>query len=288
MTHKIVSSGFNHESFSTKLIRVIVLCLILLFLLFPLLWVVLTSFKTNIEAYAFPPTFLPKVFSFEGYHSLFTKNQDFFVYYKNNFIISGATAIITSFFAICAGYSLSRFKFKRNKYIVALLLTSQMFPIISRMISLYDIMNKSKLIDTHFGLILALVATSLPFTVILMSGFYDGVPRVIEEAARIDGANRMQILWKIVTPLVKPGILASGLFAFLMTWDDYLHAITLISSDGLRTLSAGIALRYLGELSYDWSLINSISVISMLPMIVIFFFFQKYMISGLVAGAVKG
>ena len=96
------------------------------------------------------------------------------------------------------------------------------------------------------------------------------------------------MLWRIVVPLVKPGMLAVGIYAFLMTWDDYLHAITLIQTDSLRTMSAGVALRYLGELSYDWSLINTISIVGTVPMLLLFFFFQKYMIKGLVAGAVKG
>ena len=98
----------------------------------------------------------------------------------------------------------------------------------------------------------------------------------------------MGILYRIVTPLVKPGMVAVVLYAFLMTWDDYLHAATLIQNDALRTLSVGVALRYLGELSYDWSLINTISIIGTIPMVLLFFFFQKYMIKGLVAGAVKG
>ena len=104
----------------------------------------------------------------------------------------------------------------------------------------------------------------------------------------MDGAGRLKVLWRIVVPLVKPGMLAVGIYAFLMTWDDYLHAITLIQTDSLRTMSAGVALRYLGELSYDWSLINTISIVGTVPMLLLFFFFQKYMIKGLVAGAVKG
>lgn len=275
-------------SVTGKAVRDVVLVIILLFLLFPILWVFLTSLKTNMEAYRFPPTFLPQKASLTSYISLFTKDNAFFVYYKNNFIVSAITALVTTAFAILAGYALSRFHFKWNKWLIAALLTSQMFPVISRMISLYDLLGKIHLINTLCGLILALIAAQIPFTVILMSSFFDSVPIAIEEAARIDGAGRFQILTRIVTPLVKPGMLASGLYAFLMTWDDYLHAITLIQTDSLRTLSAGVALRYLGELSFDWSLINSISIVSMLPMIILFFFFQKYMISGLVAGAVKG
>lgn len=276
------------DSVMGKSARYIVLTIILLFLLFPVLWVLLTSLKTNMEAYRFPPTFFPEKLSVEGYLRLFTENNDFFTYYKNNFIVSGATAFFTTIFAIFSGYGLSRFHFKWNRWIIAALLSSQMFPVISRMISLYDILGKIHLINTRTGLVLALTASQLPFTVMLMGSFFDGVPVAIEEAARIDGAGRFQILWRIVTPLVKPGMLAAGLYAFLMTWDDYLHCVTLIQTDKLRTLSAGVALRYLGELSFDWSLINSISIVAMLPMIILFFFFQRYMVSGLVAGAVKG
>ncbi len=270
------------------ILKYTVLAVILLFLLFPIYWVLVTSFKTNMEAYRFPPTFLPEGPTINAYISLFTKHNNFFVYYKNNFIVAGITALITTFLAILSGYALSRFRFRWNKWIVAALLSSQMFPVISRMISLYDLLGRFKLINTHAGLIMALTAAMLPFTSMLMASFFDNVPKAIEEAALIDGAGRIQTLMQIVVPLVKPGMLAVGIYAFLMTWDDYLHAVTLIQNDALRTLSAGISMRYLGELSYDWSLINTISIVGMLPMVAVFFFFQKYMIKGLVAGAVKG
>ena len=162
-----------------------------------------------------------------------------------------------------------------------------MFPVVSRLISLYKILGDVHLINTHAGLILAIAAGQLPFTIMLMSSFYDGIPRELEEAARVDGAGRFGTLFRVVVPLVKPGMLAVGIYAFLLSW-DYLHASTLIQTDSLRTLSAGVALRYLGELSYDWSLINTISIVGTIPMVIVFFFFQKYMIKGLVAGAVKG
>lgn len=273
---------------SLNIIKYIALFIIMLFLLFPLYWVLMTSFKANMEAYRSVPTFIPAEPTVQSYINLFTENNDFFVYYKNNFIVSGATALITTVLAILSGYALSRFHFRWNGWVMAALLSSQMFPVVSRMISLYDLMNKMHLINTHPGLILALVAAMLPFTVMLMSSFFDSVPREVEEAAYVDGASRMQVLWRIVTPLVKPGMLAVAIYAFLMTWDDYLHAVTLIQTDSLRTMSAGVAMRYLGELSYDWSLINTISIVGTVPMLILFFFFQKYMVKGLVAGAVKG
>ena len=278
----------KRQELGLNIIKYVVLFIILLFLLFPLYWVLMTSFKTNMEAYRSVPTFIPEAPMVQSYINLFTENNDFFVYYKNNFIVSGATAVITTVLAILSGYALSRFHFRWNGWVTAALLSSQMFPVVSRMISLYDLMNKMHLINTHPGLIFALTAAMLPFTVMLMASFFDGVPREVEEAAYVDGASRLQVLWRIVTPLVKPGMLAVGIYAFLMTWDDYLHAVTLIQTDSLRTMSAGVAMRYLGELSYDWSLINTISIVGTLPMLILFFFFQKYMIKGLVAGAVKG
>lgn len=276
------------QELGLNIVKYVVLFFILLFLLFPLYWVLMTSFKTNMEAYRSVPTFIPAEPTVQSYINLFTKNNEFFTYYKNNFIVSGATALITTVLAILSGYALSRFHFRWNAWVTAALLSSQMFPVVSRMISLYDLMNKMHLINTHPGLIFALTAAMLPFTVMLMSSFFDGVPREVEEAAYVDGASRLQVLWRIVTPLVKPGMLAVGIYAFLMTWDDYLHAVTLIQTDSLRTMSAGVAMRYLGELSYDWSLINTISIVGTLPMLILFFFFQKYMVKGLVAGAVKG
>ncbi len=272
----------------TTIFKYIVLAVILLFLLFPLYWVLITSFKTNMEAYAFPPSFLPKAATVESYIKLFTENNEFFIYYKNNFIISGLSAALTVLVAVLSGYALSRFHFRWNGWIVAAFMSAQMFPMISRLISLYGLMRGMKLINTHAGLTLALTAAMLPFSIMLMSSFFDSVPVAVEESARIDGASRFGVLFRIVVPLVKPGILAVGIYSFLLAWDDYLHAATLIQTDSLRTLSIGIALRYLGELSYDWSLINTISIVGTIPMLLLFFFFQKYMVKGLVAGAVKG
>lgn len=264
------------------------LVVILIFLLFPVYWMVVTALKTNMEAYLYPPTMMPKNPTLASFKSLLTVNNQFFVYYKNNFIVSGFSAVISTFIALISGYALSRFHFKWNAWILAALMSSQMFPVVSRMISLYGLLGKVHLINTRTGLVLAIVAAQVPFCVMLMSSFYDAIPRELEEAATVDGSKRFQTLFQVIIPLVKPGIVAVGIYSFLMTWDDYLHAATLIQSDQLRTLSVGIALRYLGELSYDWSLVNAISVVGALPMILLFIFFQKYMVKGLVAGAVKG
>lgn len=271
-----------------SLFKYFCLVLILIFLLFPIYWMVVTALKSNMEAYQYPPSLLPKAPTLESFQSLFRVNNQFFIYYKNNFYVSGIAALLSTLVALVSGYALSRFHFKWNRWILAALMSSQMFPVVSRMISLYGLLGNVNLINTRTGLILAIVAAQIPFCVMLMSGFYDSVPIELEEAATVDGCKRFQTLFRVIVPLVKPGMLAVGIYSFLMTWDDYLHAATLIQTDELRTLSVGIALRYLGELSYDWSLVNAISVVGALPMVLLFIFFQKYMVKGLVAGAVKG
>lgn len=266
----------------------VILILIMFFLLFPIYWVVLTSFKTNMESYQYPPTFIPEAPTLNGFINLFTNYPEFFVYYKNNIVVSALSTVMVCFVALFSGYALSRIRINWNKYVIAFLLFSQMFPVVSRLISLYGLLRNWGLLNTITGLVLSITAGQLPFSITLMASFFDSVPKDLEEASYIDGASRFKTMFKVVIPLVIPGLLAVGIYSFLVAWDDYLYASTLIQNDALRTLSTGVTLRYLGELSYDWSLVNSISVVGTLPMVFLFFFFQKYMIKGLTAGAVKG
>ena len=207
-------------------LRYLVLVAIILFLLFPIYWMLATSFKTNMEAYQYPPTFFPSEVSVSSYLSLFTQNNQFFVYYVNNFIVSGITALICTLVSIITGYAIARFNIRWTVLVAALLVFTQMFPIVSRMISLYGLMSDIGLINTRTGLILAISAAQIPFCATLMSSFFRNVPKEIEEAAYVDGAGRNRILFSVITPLVKPGMLAVGIYAFLQTWDDYLHAAT--------------------------------------------------------------
>ena len=256
------------------------------FLLFPVYWMAVTSLKTNVESYRIVPSLWPEKLSVDGYVTLFQDGK-FLLYYQNNLIVSALAALLICVISIMAGYALSRFHFRWNVILLATFSFSQMMPVISRLISLYGILRRLGMTDSRFGLVLAISATQVPFSISLMASFFDGIPRDLEEAAWTDGCGRMRTLLRIIMPLVVPGILAVGIYSFLMTWDDYLHAITLVRSPALWTLSQGLKLTYMGEVS-DWQLINSASILGALPMIFVFFFFQKYMVKGLVAGAVKG
>ena len=285
---KHVIHSIKDDTLLFNIVKYLVLALFFLFLLFPLYGCWSRHSRLIWKHIWFRRLFSPRILLLDSFVKLFTVNNQFFIYYKNNLIVSAAVALICCAVSVFSGYSLARFKHRWSRWVFALLLASQMFPIISRMISLYSILGKLGIINSLGGLILAILAAQVPFCIILMSSFFSGIPLEIEEAAYVDGANKSTILFRIVVPLVKSGLLAVGIYAFLMTWDDYLHAATLIQNDARRTLSVGIALRYLGELSYDWSLVNTISIVGTVPVVLIFFFFQKYMIKGLVAGAVKG
>ena len=272
--------------FGGSALKYLAIIAIFFFLLFPVYWMLVTSLKTNAESYRAIPTFWPEAVNFDGYVSLI-KDGKFLTYYKNNIIVSAMSAVFICFVSLFAGYALSRFHFKWNILLFATFSFTQMMPVISRLISLYTILRKINLTDTRIGLVLAISATQIPFAVSLMASFFDGIPRELEESASVDGCGRCRTLFSIIMPLVVPGLLAVGVYSFLQTWDDYLHAITLIRSADLWTLSQGLKLTYLGEVS-DWQLINAASTLGAIPMVFVFFFFQKYMIKGLVSGAVKG
>lgn len=265
----------------------IILVFFLAFLLSPIIWMFITSFKTTIDVYKVPPDWIPRKTTLEHYMAVLKDKDAFMTFYVNNFIVSLASAALSIILATLAGYAFSRYKFKGSETIMLGYLSTQMYPVVGIIIALYIMYKKYNLLNTRIGLIIALTASALPFCIIMMKGFFDEIPKAIEEAALIDGCGRLGILFKIVLPLTKPGILAVGLYTFLLSWNDYLYCLTLITKDELRTLSAGISLRYLGELSYDWARVMAVSVVGSVPLVILFIFLQRYLIEGLTAGAVK-
>ncbi|GAA0177486.1 carbohydrate ABC transporter permease [Clostridium sediminicola] len=255
-------------------------------LICPILWMFTTSFKSSLSVYKLPPDWIPKNPTIENYINIL-KDKIFMTYYFNNFITAGMTTLITVFVSILGGYGFSRYKFKGSNIILMAFLATAMFPVVGIITALYSTYKNVGLLNTRMGLVLALTSATVPFCIWLMKGFFDDIPRALEEAASIDGCGRFSALFRVVLPLCSPGILAIGLYTFLIAWDDYLYCLTLVTNDKLRTLSTGISLRYLGELSYDWGNVMTVSVMSSIPLLILFIFLQKYMIQGLTAGAVK-
>lgn len=257
------------------------------YLLFPLYWMLVTSFKAKSSLFILPPEWIPLHPTGQNYARLL-KDHAFLTYYQNSLITCLGATGLTLVLAVLAGYGFSRFHFRFKEFALFSILSTQMLPVISLLIALYTMYNRYGLLNTRIGLILALTTASLPFSIWMIKVFFDGIPLSLEEAARIDGTSRFGILFRIVLPLAKPGIFAVGIYTFILSWDDFLYSLTLINKDTLRTLNPGIAIRYIGELSYDWANIMTVCVISIIPILMLFMFFQRYMVSGLTAGAVKG
>ncbi|MGO4497307.1 carbohydrate ABC transporter permease [Paenibacillus sp. 2RAB27] len=262
------------------------LLLFILFLIFPLYWMFITSFKDNSVLFQIPPEWIPKKPVLAHYVKLFADNY-FVIYYRNSLFVSGCTTLITLLVAMFAGYGFSRFHFKFKNFLMFAILSTQMLPVVSLLIALYAMYKSYGLLNTHAGLVIALTTASLPFSIWMIKVFFDNIPHSLEEAAKIDGCSRFGILFRIIFPLSKPGIFSVGIYTFILSWDDLLYSLTLINKDNLRTLNPGISIRYMGEVAYDWANIMTVCVTATIPIVILFLFFQKYMVAGLTAGAVK-
>jgi multiple sugar transport system permease protein len=253
---------------------------------FPLYWMISTAFKANNILLKIPPEWFPREPILDNFKAIFM-NPDFIGFYKNTIITSTSTTLLCLLISAHASYSFSRFTFAINKVLHMGILVTQMFPGIVLLLSLYMIYRNLGLLNTYTALILACTTKALPLSIWMLKGFFDTIPRSIEEAAYIDGAGRLRTLYNVIAPLIKPGVVAVSIYTFMVTWDDFIYALTLINRTEMRTLPAGIALAFLGEYGYDWAKIMAASVAASIPILLIFIFLQKYMIAGLTAGAVK-
>jgi len=273
-----------------KLSKIIIHGLILLyiiFLLFPLLWVVASSLKSTQEIYSGSPTILPQNISFDHYISV-VNGQQVFNSMWNSVIVGVVSTILVILLAVPSAYAMVRYKSIVNNGILGWILVSQIFPVILVMIPLYVLLRYIGLTDSLVGLTLIYVVWSLPFVLWMMHGYIKSIPIELEEAAVIDGANRSQVIFKILMPLLLPAIGASALFAFISAWNEFFFAFVLMKSPALATLQVELA-RYTGmEGQARTGPLAAASVIATIPSIILFIFMRKWLTTGLVSGALKG
>jgi len=269
-----------------RIFVVIFLLLIMILTLSPLIWVIITSVKTIPEAYAWPPTYWPKQFTFEAYINVW-KFKNFSRLFVNSLTVSIISTVLSTILASIAAYGFSRFKFRGNKPVLFLFLFTQMVPAILLLLPYFIMMSRLKLINSHFALILAFTSFSLPFCTWMLKGFVDSIPKDLDEAAMIDGCNRVQALTLVIFPLALPGIAATVLFGFLVAWNHYLFAMGLTTSSDMFTLPVGIA-SLTGEFRVAWNELMAGAMIASIPGLMIYLLLQKWFIRGLTAGAVKG
>ena len=209
-------------------------------------------------------------------------------YFKNSLIVGICTTLLTLLAAVPAGYVLSRFRFRGARTLLLVILGTQMFPYVTILISLYTLFRQLNLLNTYPALVLSFTTFSLPFSIWMIKGFCDTLPTDLEDAARVDGSSRLGTLWSIVLPIIIPGVVAVGFFAFLNSWNELLFALTLTSSPDMRLIPPGFVLTYIGEFQDRWPDMMAASVVVSLPIVVMFTLFQKQLVSGLTAGAIKG
>lgn len=264
----------------------VAIILISVVFLFPIYWMISTSLKTNDVLLKIPPQWFPYRPFLANYLEIFSDHR-FLTFYLNTIIVAFSTTILSLILSVCAGYSFSRYTFPGSKTLQIVILSSLMFPAVVLLISLFMLYRKLNLLNTYGALILACTTNALPLSIWVLKGFFDTLPKSLEEAGLIDGCGRLQALVKIILPLIKPGALAVAMYGFLVTWDDFLWGLTLVNKVELRTLSAGIALAYMGEYAYDWAKVMAASVGASIPILIIFILLHKYFVSGLLGGALK-
>jgi len=259
---------------------------LVLFTAFPFAWMVLTAFKRSHEIFTTPPTFLPASFTSENVTQLFEQTR-FGTYLANSVLVASATVLLTLVLATPAAYALTRFRWRGRETVAATVLFTYMFAPIMVIIPFYVLMRTLELTNTHLGLVLAYSAFCLPFALWLLRSFFQSIPLELEEAALIDGASRARAVLHVVLPLAIPGVIATGTFTFILAWNDYIFARVLLSADELKTLPVGIADLYNASV-VDWGMIMSAGMLVLLPVLVVFVFIQRYLVTGWGSGGIKG
>jgi len=261
------------------------LVLLLLVILGPILWLLLNSFKTNVDALSIPPRiiFTP---TFADYRAVVMQNPDFPRYYFNSIYSSVVSTLIVLVLGIPAAYVLARFKFRGKLLLAFVILATRMVPQVAIGIPTYLIMLHIGLLDTYTALIVSFVAFNLPFSIWLMIGFIRIIPVDLEEAAAIDGCTRLQAIVRVVLPLTGPGLAAVGILVMIVCWREFFLPLILTSSPHAKTLSV-VAGNFITDYGINWGQMSAFSMLTFLPVLVIAAYAQKYLISGLTMGAVK-
>ena len=253
---------------------------------FPALWILFTSFKTESELMRIPITILPAAPTLENYVRVFV-DQPILTFLFNSFMVATLSTLLCVVVSACAAYALVRLRVPAPNLILSVLLAVAMFPLISLMVPLFQVMRGLGLLNTWPALILPYAVLSLPVCTLVLIYFFQDIPRDLENAAMIDGCSRVGALWHVVIPLTAPGVFTAGILAFVNAWDEFLLSLTLSSRVVSRTLPVGITL-YQGEFSFPWPIISAALIVAIVPISILIAVFQDRVVGGLTQGGVKG
>jgi multiple sugar transport system permease protein len=258
----------------------------LTFALFPLYWLLKISITPDQLIFTEGTALWPTDATLENFGKVIWQT-DFLRFFWNSLIVSLASAAITTVIAAGAGYAFSRFRFRGQKLVIALMLLTQMFPLLMIIAPIYKIVAMLGLLNSLSSLILVYTAFNIPFATFLMQSFFDGIPKDLEDAAMMDGCTRFQALRKVILPLTLPGLGATLGFIFTAAWSEVLFALMLIRSEDSMTFPVGM-LTFVSKFSVDWGQMMAAGVLALIPSCLFFIFIQRYLVQGLTSGAVKG
>ena len=253
--------------------------------LLPLFLALVSSFKTTREIWN-TPFALPAVFSLENYQKVL-ESGNFFVYFRNSFLVTFSSLLLILSFGAMAGYALGRYSFRWNNLVYVCFLAGLIFPAKLALVPLFVQLRSMGLLDSHLGIVLVYAAGATPAAVFMMTGFFRGLPADLDNAARIDGASEFQVFWKVMLPLVRPQLGIVGIYTTIPIWNDFLLPLVFLKSDRLKTVPQGLSL-FFGEYSIDWGPLFAGLTIAALPIVLLYILLSEQFIKGMTAGAVKG
>ena len=257
------------------------------FCLFPFLWMIDTAFKPVEEIRSLAPSFWIASPTLENFRHVLV-DSPFVAYFRNSAIVAAFATMLTLLVSTFSSYALSRWpRLPASRTVGAALLVSQMIPGVLLLVPIYVVMRKLDLLSTYASLIIVYCTFMIPLATFMLKGFFDGVPGEIEEAAEIDGCSRIGFIWRVLLPLSLPGIVATGAFAFVAAWNEFMFGYVLINDDARRTLTPGIMI-FKGSHVTDWGSLMAASVLAVVPVALCFVYLQRFLAGGLSAGAVKG
>ena len=257
---------------------------IVLFAIGPYAWMVLTSFKTEADIAAFPVRYLPTAATLDHYRLLLARTS-FGGNLLNSLVIASGAMALGLCVAVPAAYAFSRFRFPGRRILMTQFLVINMFPVVLIIIPLFVLMRQMGLIDTFLGIVLGHSTFAIPFSVWMLTSYMNAIPSDLDEAARIDGASRLQTILLVILPVVAPGIVTTGIYIFVTSWNEYLFAM-MLSGQNVRTVTVALQL-FIGEFTVQWGLLTAGGTLIAIPVTILFLLVQKRLVGGLTAGAVK-
>lgn len=254
-------------------------------IMIPLVWMINAAVRPIKEILVYPPMLIPRQITFEYFDRLI-HNEQYQRYFINSIILSLSTLVVSIGLGLPAAYSFSRFRIRGSRIMLLSIMALLMLPPVTLIIPYFRLAKTLRFYDTLFGLIIVDIAFILPLVIWLLKGYVDSIPVELEEAALIDGCSRLQALRKILMPLMVPAIIGVGTFAFIAAWNEYLLAVVLTDTPSSQVITVGLSL-FFGQFVRDWNSIMALSTLSSLPLMIIFIFFQRWVVQGMTSGAVK-